>query len=232
MKKHPIALVCVAVLLATLVAPVYASVSVQSTIGDNIYVVYNLENLDQVIYNEAKVNQQLFNSSTIPQIIAKNLERQELTRVDYSTQPNTYEDSTRTIRVSFYLGGSDIISYELNRTTMSRTYEVKTDWRKFQVNLTSNFSINFAQHFAEPVQKWEKPNPTTLLFEAHDTGFLDVLSFHIVLPAAAIKVQTLEDTITYEIPPYFEDVFLNSPFLILAALIVIIMIVLIYRRVR
>jgi len=233
MKKPALTIICLSVLLVVLVAPVYASVAVKSTIGDNIFIVYNFENLDPTIYNETIANQQLFNSSSIPMIIVKNLrENQGLTHVNYLSQPNGYDNATRTIRASFYLGGSDIISFTVNRTSMRRAYQVKTDWRKFQVNLTSSFSIDFAQYFAEPVDKWQKPNQTTYYIETHETGFFDVLSFAITLPAIASNFQALGDTITYEVSPQFEDVFFNSPFLILAALIVIIAIVLVYRRVR
>jgi hypothetical protein len=130
------------------------------------------------------------------------------------------------------LGGSDIISFTIDRTTMGRTYQIKTDWRNFQLNLTSNFSINFTQYFAEPVGNWQKPSQTTFYIESHETGFFDTLSFNLTLPATAANIQAQGDTITYEVPPYFEDVFLNSPFLILAVLMVVIIVVLIYRRVR
>jgi hypothetical protein len=231
MKKTVLTFAFLIVLAVGLVAPVFASVSVESTVGDNIAIIYNFENLDSTIYNEAIANK-LFNSSTIPQIIKKNLETQNLQNVNYGFQPNTYDNATKTIRVSFYLNGSDIISFTFNRTIMRKTYQVKTDWRKFQVNLTNSFSINFTQYFAEPVEKWKQPNQTTYYIETHGTGFFDVLSFKLTLPVTAINVQSQGDTITYEFPPYFEDVFLNSPFLILAVLILVIIVALIYRKVR
>jgi hypothetical protein len=229
MKKTVLVSVFLIVLIVVLVAPVHASVSVESTVGDNIYIIYNFENLDPAIYNEAIANQKLFNSSTIPQIIVKNLKEQNLTHVNY-WQPNLY-NATETIRVSFYLNGSDIISFTNNRTTMKKTYQVKTEWRKFQVNLTSSFSIDFAQYFAEPVEKWQL-NQTTYYYETHGTGFFDVLSFKLTLPATATNIQAKGDTITYEVPLPFWDIFLNSPFLILTLLIIIIIVALIYRRVR
>jgi len=231
MKKTVLILVFLIVLVVVLVAPVHASVSVESTVGDNIHIIYNLSNLGSTIYNEARANTQ-FNNSIIPQIIKKNLGKQNLTQVNYSFEPNTYNNATRTIRVSFYLSGSDIISFSVNRTTMRRTYQVKTEWRKFQINLTNSFSINFTQYFAEPVEKWHHPNQTTYYIETYGAGFFDVLSFKLTLPATALNVQAQGDTITYEFPPYFEDIFLNSPFLILTVLIIIIIVALIYRRVR
>jgi len=230
MKKPALTVICLTVLLFVSVAQVHASVSVESTVGDNIAIIYNFENLDETTYNEAMANDQ-FNSSTIPKIIVKNLEEQNLTHVNYGFQPNTYDNATKTIRVSLYLSGSDIISFTVNRTTMRKTYQVKTEWRKFQVNLTNSFSINFAHYFAEPVEKWQL-NQTTYYIETHGTGFFDVLSFQLTLPTTATNVQAQGDTITYEVPPYFEDIFLNSPFLILTVLIIVIIVALIYRRVR
>jgi len=233
MKKPVLVVICFTVLLLVSVAPVYASVSVESTVGDNISIIYNFENLDETIYNEAMANDQ-FNSSTIPKIIVENLKEQNLTHVNYGSQSITHDDATKTIRVSFYLNGSDIISSALNRTTMRKTYQVKTEWRNFQVNLTSSFSINFAHYFAEPVEKWQKLSQTTYSYyiETHETGFFEALSFKFTLPATATNVQAQGDTITYEVPPNFEDTFLNSPFLILTVLILIIIVALIYRRVR
>lgn len=231
MKKPALTVICFTVLLFVLVAPVYASVSVESTVGDNIAIIYNFENLDSTIYNETIANKQ-FNSSTIPQIIKKNLETQGLTNVNYGSQPNTYDNATKTISASFYLSGSDIISFAVNRTIMRKTYQVKTEWRNFQVNLTSSFSIDFAQYFAEPVEKWQNPNQTTYYIETHGTGFFNVVSFKFTLPTTATNVQAQGDTITYDFPLYFEDVFLNSPFLILVVLITVIIVALVYRRVR
>jgi hypothetical protein len=232
MNKHFFTFFSLSLLLFLLVASVHASVSVESTVGDNIFVVYNFENLDPAVYNETIANPQLFNSSTIPQIIVKNLENQGLTNVNYGVQPNVQDFATKTIRVSFYLGGSDIMGFTVNRTTMNRDYQVKTEWRNFQVNLTSSFSINFAQYFAESVEEWQKTNPTTFYIETHGTDFFDKVSFKLTLPATATNVQAQGNTITYELSPSFEDILLGSPFLILAALIIIVAIVLIYRRIK
>jgi len=214
------------ILLTMLAAPVHASVSVESIIGDNIHVTYSLKNLDEAVYNETISNTQLFNSSTIPQTIIKNQEKQNRTHINYLSQPNQYDDATKTIRASFYLEGTDVISYTTNRTTMRKTYQVKTDWRKFQLNLAKNFSKDFTQILAKPVAEWQKINETAYLYENED------ISFRFVLPATATNVQARGDTITFEVPPNSWDVFLNSPFLVLAALIIAIIIVLIYRRVR
>jgi len=232
MKKNALLLACFTLLSFALISSAHAPVEVKSTIKDNIYLVYNFKNLDETVYNQTTTNPQFFNSSTIPQIILKNLDKQNLKNVYYELPSYLFDYSTKTISVSFYLGGSDIISNTINRTSMKKIYQVKTEWRKFQVNLTSSFSINFAQLFAEPVEKWHQPSQTTYYIETHETGFFSALSFNITLPTTATNVQAQGDTITYEIPPNLEDVFFNSPFLILAVLLIITAVALIYRKIR
>jgi hypothetical protein len=146
-------------------------------------------------------------------------------------QIDIYDDANRAIHISFFLGGSDIISFIVNGTTMKRAYQVKTEWRKFQVNLTSDFSIDFAKNLAEPLAQWPKADATTFFYESMHTGTLDI-SFYLVLPSSASSIQVQGDTVFYDMPPRFEDQLLNSPFLILGVLAVALVMVLIYRKAR
>lgn len=224
----------ITILIVSLVLQVNASSNtIKATVDDSLFITYDFESLDPLIYNQTKSNPQLFNISTIPQIITKNLEQknQKLVRTGLVPQTNIYDDDNHSIRISFFLGGSDIVSFTVNKTTMKRTYEVKTEWRKFQVNLTDNFSIDFAQHLAKPVAEWQKTNETTFYFENKETGTFDMF-FYLVLPASASNVSVQGDTVFYDMPPRFEDQLLNSPFLILGALAVALAIVLIYRKAR
>ena len=241
MRKTAAILVTIFALLLFSTTTVHATVSFESKIEDNIYVTCNFENLAEAVYDAAKANQQIFNGSTIPKIIAMNLEKQGLTRVTCEgVQDNTYVDANKAIHVSFLLGGADIISPTINRTTLKRACQVKTDWRKFQVNLTSNFQVDFAQHFAEPVDTWQKidqPDSAgnvhpAYFYETPETESLGKLSFKFILPSTATNVQANGDAITYDMPPSFDDVFLGSPLLILAAIIIVVVIALVYRRLK
>jgi len=239
MKKLALTLIFLTLLLSTLAVPVHASVSVETTIRDTLNIIYSFENLDPTTYDETVANPQ-FNTSTIPQLIVKNLEKRGLINVNKGFETITYDNATKTIRALFSLSGSDIISLKLNRTTMRRNYEVITEWRKIQVNLTSSFSVDFAQRFSEPVANWQKTSREddegrshpAFHYETADTNSLGSLSFYFILPENAINVQAQEDTITFEVPPYFEDILLNSPFLPLAVLIIVIAIVLVYRKIK
>jgi hypothetical protein len=229
MKRSTLIFALFTILLALSVVPAHASVSVESTVNESIYAVYNFQNLNSTVYDEVKNNPQ-FNVSTIPMTIVRNLENQGRIQVNWGFGPQAdlvFNDAARTVQVSFYLWGSDIISSGVNQTTMKRTCQVKTDWRKFQLSLTSSFSLNFTQILAKPVAEWQKTNEYTFLYEGQD------ISFKFILPQTATQVQAQEDTITFEAGSLsFWDIFLNSPFLILAVLIIVVIIALIYRKVR
>jgi hypothetical protein len=239
MRGTSVTIACSVAFLLILIAPVLASVSVESAIGDSVYVVFKFKNLEPSVYNEAAANTQ-FNSSTIPQIIVRNLKKQNLTNVDPIVQPNTYDNTTKSIIVSFYLSGSDIKSQTVNRTTLKKTYQIKTEWRNFEVNLTSSFSINFVQYFAEPVEGWQKIDNYTdtagnvhqAYYKTADSESLGELSLYFVLPTNALNIKAIGNTVIFDTQASTEDIFLGSPFLILAVLIIVIVIALVYRRVR
>lgn len=222
------------VLLVTLIAPVHASVKMQATIGQNIRAVFIFENINSTIYNETKQNEQIFNVTTIPIAIVKNLEQQDLTRVrwGYDPEQQIFDDSTNSMRIEFYLAGSDIINFKFNRTTMNRIYSVQTGWRKFHVNLTHSFSLDFAKYFDTPVANWTySDSEKAYYYESAELESFDP-SCKFVLPAKATNVHAIEDTIIFEVPPLLEDILLNSPFLILGALIIVIIVAFLYRRLR
>ena len=224
-------------LIVTLITSVHASVTVQAIIDQDSHVAFNLENINSTIYWTIK-NEQLITESTIPNIILDNLEQQNLKQVDVYVQPIIFNDSTLSVYIAFSLTGSDILNMTVNTKSMTKTYHVRTDWRKFQVNLTNEISLDFAEYFGKPVEEWprinytlnEKRHPAYYYnFTGSDT--FDPLCYFI-LPAAAANVQAVEDIIIFDLPMPFEDSLLNSPFLILGALIVMIIAFSLYRKVR
>ena len=229
-------------LLVTLITPAYATVKVQATIDQNVYVAFDFENINSTWYDDI-VQQGVFDVSTIPLTIVWNLEQRNLDDVTWGYDPGqkTFNDATNSIHVEFYLAGSDIVSLTSNKTTTNRIYNVRTDWRKFHVNLTNELPLNFTKYFATPISQsppWQRIN-YTLNAKTHpaycnnstDSDAFDPL-WYFILPATAINVHAVEDTIIFELPPSFEDSLLNSPFLILGALIVVIIAFSLYRKVR
>jgi len=216
------------VLTVFLVMPVCAEISVTVRPDSSLSVIYEFKNLDQSVYEEAKTR---FAADTIPRIIADNMANENQT-VQWSVIDGTFsDDATWTIRNSFTLSGSGIISSSLNKTDLKQSYEVRTDWRKLKVNLTDSFSFDFNQYAAAPIAEWQKPNATTFYLENRATGTLD-LQFYIVLPASASEVQAVGNTILYKMPGSLADQLLYSPFPVLAALAIALVIVLLYRRLR
>jgi len=235
MKKFALANL-ITILILSVAFPVNAQITTKSTVDDSLFITYDFEKLNQTVFEEAFTK---FKPETIPEAIVKNLEKknQTLVRYGFGAQPLEFDNDTKTIRTSFFLGGSDIISFTVNKTTLKRTYQVKTEWRKFQVNLTSSFPLDFAQHLAKPVAEWQKINYTdtqgivhsAYYYENRQTGML-VMFFYIILPASASRIQVQGDTIFYDMPPYLEDQLLDSPFLILGVLAAALVIILIYRK--
>jgi len=222
------------ILLITLITPAHASIKIQATINQNIHVVFLFENINSTIYNETKQNEQIFNITTIPKAITKNLEQQDLTHVRWSYDPEQqiFDDSTNSIHVEFYLAGSDIINFTFNKTTMNRIYHIQTEWRKFHISLTQNFSLDFTQYFNTPIAQWNySDSEKSYTYEYTELDTFDP-SCKFMLPPTATNVHATEDTIIFEVPPLLEDILLNSPFLILGALIIVIIAAFLYRRLR
>ena len=221
------------ILFVALIMPVHASVTMEATIDQSIHVVLNFENVNSTIYDEIKQNKQTFNVTTIPLIIVKNLEQQGLTRVRWGySQEIDFDNSTNSIHAEFFLTGSDIITFTFNKTTMARLYQVRTEWRKFDVSLTENFPGNFINYFGTPIIQWNYIDSEKAYYFEYRGPDSFTASCKFVLPETATNIHATGDTIFFETPPLLEDVLLNSTFLILGALITVIIIAFIYRRIR
>ena len=227
MKRALLAAVFVCLLTLSLSTLANAEITGNINVGEDLYVTFEFKDLDQTVYDQAKLQ---FTAEKIPNIIANNFEQRNQT-VGTRALPLEVDDTIRSISSSFYLGGSAIISFITNKTTLKRMYEVKTDWRKIKVNLTDTFSVDFAQLAATPVDEWQKQDVTTFYYENRNTGTLDVF-FYLRLPASASQVRAEGDTVFFEMPPFTEDIFLGTPFLILIALAIALVIILLYRKVR
>ena len=227
MKKHLLT-VLVGVLILSSFALAKGQITGNVSVDESLFVTFEFKGLDQEVYVQALTQ---FTAQRIPETIANNVEKKNQT-VLWGTAALEHDNASRMIRNSFYLGGSGIVSFTVNKTTLKRVYEVKTDWRKFKVNITDSFSVDFASALATPVAEWPpKTDATTFYYENRNTGILDVL-FYLALPASATGIRVQGDTVFYEGAPALEDQFLGTPFLILIALAVALVIVLLYRKVR
>jgi len=231
------------ILLLMLIRPVHASVRIQATINEDVHVSFHFTSIDSTTYNEI-ISSGLLDASTIPGIIQENFERRNLTDAECIFDPTQDIFDNLTIRVEFYIVGSDIVHFAVNKTTMNRIYGVATEWRKFHVNLTEDISLNFTEHFGRPLSMsppWRLINytdPNDGIYKAYYCNCTSPSSFgsecYFVLPSEATDIHIGEDmeTIVFELSPSVEESLLNSPFLILGALIVAIIVSSLYRSVR
>lgn len=230
--KKLVLLYLVLILIFTLVTPIYASVEIKATIGQDIHVIFIFQNV--TAYETIKDNE-LIDELTIPEIIRGNLGERNLTNVDPPRwEPVDFNDAEKSITVRFYLSGSDILNLTFSTETMRRTFRVRTDWRKFELNLTDDFSLNFTEYFGKPMSDWNFENETYPTYFYNYTGtvpFDPVCYFMLPREATEVHVEDME-TIVFELPPSLGESLLNSPFLILGAIIVAIIIAFLYRTIR
>ena len=220
-------------LVVVLVTPVHASVTTQAIINQDIQVLFDFRNISSDIYGNITITE-----TTIPETIKNNLMQRGLTHVDYRYAPLDFNSTENSLHVAFILFGSDILNVTVNTKAMAKTYHVRTDWRRFQANLTNGFSLNFTEYFGEPVERWQRINYTlnakthpAYYYNFTDSNTIDPACYFI-LPAAATNVQVTGDILTFELPLSFADSLLNSPFLILGALIVVNIAFFAYRRIK
>lgn len=231
------ALFCI--LLATF-TPVYASNNVEVIINDNFQVSFDFGNINATTYSEIKAHPEIFNSTSIPSTIVKNLDKQNLKQVSWSqASTDIFNDNEKSIHVEFSLGGEDILSYTLNTATQSRTCSVKTAWMQFDIKLTSTFVLNFSTYFATSISNWQRVNSTAegivhpAFFRNSTAGMPSSYAVcYFILPATATNIQATGTILTFDTPLVFEDRLLNSPILILAAVIVANIFFIIYRKVK
>jgi hypothetical protein len=238
MKKLTVSHVLL-ILFATTIVSVQASMEIQAIVDQSVHVIFDVKSIDPEIYTEI-VNASLLSVSTLPESINEVFEQKNWAsaRCDYDSAQEIFSDSTESIHVEFYLGGSDVLNSTMNAVRMTRTYYVRTDWREFRLNLTLDISVDFAEIFATPVSSWDQINYTlggkqhpAYNYTSGTPSQIDP-SFYFVLPEKATNVHTIGDTIIFDAPYSLEEALLNSPFLILFAVIIIVVVAALYRRIR
>ena len=223
----------------SLITPIHASATVEGLVEQNIHVVYTIKNINSTLYDEI-LEQRIFNTLTIPRAIETYFEEQNLENVelDHDSTREIFNNSTRSIQVEFYLSGSDVFDSTVDRSAWTKTYNVETAWRKVHVNLTDDFSLDFAGYFQKPVSEWELVNYTVNgeVRPTYSYNFVDTTTFdplcRFVLPAKATNIRATQNTIIFELPLPLEDNLINSPFLILGVLIAVNIVLVAYRKIR
>lgn len=203
-------------------------ITAQAEVDEKVHVVFQFINVTdyQLIKNE-----NLITDSTIPQEI---IDQTQL-HINYSVSNLSFNDSTCSIIAVFDLYGSDVLESTLNMNTMTKMYSLKTDWRKFRLNLTDGFSYDFIKHFGTPITQWQNcTDKEGRICFVHSNNNAD-LSFSFKLPTPAKNVHVAEDneTIVFEVSFFSKgDNLLNSPFLILIVVVVANIVAFIYRKTK
>jgi len=230
--KRPV-LPCLALILLMLITPVYASVELEAVIGQDIDVTLDFRNMNSTLYEALKGELQS-DETKILDIIRVNLEERNLTNVEHRWEPADFDDTGKAITVRFQLSGSDLITFTFSEEAARRTYHVRTDWRKLELGITDDFSLNFTEYFGTPLSEWNFENEThpTYYYNYTDTAAFDPVCYFI-LPTEATDVRVEGETIIFELPQIpLGEALLNSPFLILGAVIVAVLISSLYRTIR
>jgi len=217
--------------------PTYASITVTAVLGERILVVFDFENINSTVWDKIE---RYIDDITFHTNIRNKLSEWNVTYSDPRLELNS---SARSMRASFSLSGLDIVSVTYNKTTAGKIYEVKTDWRKFYTDFKDGQGVpflvlDFAKYFAEPVSNWKRDENYTLNGRKHLAFYYNYAgpssfdpSCYFILPEGATNVKVADDTITFELPPTLEDALINSPFPILGAIIVTVVMASIYRRI-
>jgi len=226
-------------LLAVSIAPAHASITVEALINDSLHVSFDFRNLNSTMYSEIVAHPEIFNSTSIPCAIVSSMEKQDLGRVSWRQISTDIFKGNGWIYVDFFLEGQDILTHTLNKITLFRTYYVKTNWIRFDIKLTNTFILNFTTYFATPIYVWKIIN-CTINGNKHSAFYYNSTvgtspfdaSCCFILPMTATNPNAYGDTLTFEMPPPLEDRLIDSPILILSAIIIANIVVIIYRKVR
>jgi len=242
-KKAIITLVLSLALLIVTTSSTKDSLTVDVEIDESIYVLINLRNMNSTIFDYVLLHESIFNGSTIPRLIVRDYQQKGLTRIFYYDQNQRFDFSTNSINVSFYLTGLDVLSFTFNRDVSAKIYQFQADWRKIYCNITdlngeTLLILDFNEYFGKPLDQWIIVEHIDLLGRSHTCLFYNhtnpadfEAAFRIILPEKATDVRYYSDTVIFSIPVSMEDYFINSPFLILIAIIGVDLAAIINRRI-
>ena len=217
---------------STAVYVVTASFSVESSVGDGVYVVVRLENLNSTVYAHL-TDPATFNSTTIPERIIQGCRRRGLERVFFYGERVRYDPVTASVEVSFYLTGLDILRFRFDEKTMLKIYRLDMGWRKVVCNITGQagervLTLNLAKYFGRPLEEWNRTEHldpekrTRIAFVcnyAGETGFDP--TFKVVLPPEAGDIQRSGDWVTFTVPAGPVESAILNPLTVLGIIVVI-----------
>ncbi len=212
-----------------------ALVNVISEVDQGIHVALSVDGINSTVM-ERLMQTEIFNSSTIPGLIVENYKGRGYTNVLFYGEDLEVNPAGKSIEVSFYLVGADVVNFEPDRNASSLVYTVRTEWRRVNLKIRDRngseiLTLNLAKYFGRFIEEWnqtEYMDPEghvhkLFVYEYHGSpsSLENYAVFRIILPRDATDVKVIGDIITFRIPLPVEDAFLSSPFIILIAVVFI-----------
>ncbi|HIE14538.1 TPA: hypothetical protein EYP70_04640 [Candidatus Bathyarchaeota archaeon] len=210
-----------------------ASLKVDAYIDDWVRIVIKLENLNSTVYSALTVPQ-IFNETTIPETIAKEFKKKGFKRIYYHLSNIKYDPVSLSIEVSFYLTGLDVLSFEFDKSTMTRIYRLNTDWRYISIDIISMdgkkvLNINFRRYFKAFVEEWNRTEFTDEAGNVHTVFIYSYTepsavrnTFKIILSPGAENVECIGDMIFYRMSPSLIENVILSPIITILGMVLLV----------
>jgi len=204
-------------MLLFLVGSVHADIYVRLNVHDDATARLNIEitNIEPEIYDEISLNKTVIATAVANAINAS--------FVDVVSN-----DTARSIKIICSLT-DEKIDQEVDTDEMLQIIRVKTEWMKFNLPLTQNVSIDFAQLLSSKVSTWNKTDNGYIYTSTSDFG---KVTFEIVGPSATTSFYVSGETVIFELPLSKSDLFISSPYIMLVIVIILILIAIVYRKLR
>ena len=220
-----------------------SSLSISINVDNVIYVSMWLKNINPEVFTKL-IEQRNLDESTIPRIIIENYHSMGMNRVLFYGERMESDSASRSIHISFYLAGSDVVSFKLNKEMTQKIYQIRTEWRKVLCNITTDEGesiviIDLARYFGVPIEGWSQTEYVDsegrihkmFVYNYRDEDGFDP-TMQIILPSEATEIKCEGDIITFSIPLTTDELVIKSPFIILIGVIAIDIIAIVSRRVK
>ena len=236
MRKPAVALLLATVLMSLMITSAYASTaSIEakiSSVNQELNVAFKFV-VENATYHILKSNSSLFNETSVPGTIQRNFVSEGHTGLTYSNAAISYNDTGESILSTFQLSGQGVISYTIDRTAGTESFQVSTIWREFSLNITDGPFFNFTQDLSSPLTQWTNSSAKGIASFSYSNSTAGV-SCIFELPSSATNVALTGTTISFNVPYQvpWEDKLIDSPVLVLIALAVAGLIIFVYRKTR
>jgi len=219
LRKITVIIIFSSFMLLFLVGSVHADIYMRLNVYDDATARLDIKitDMELEIYDEI-----LSNKTAVATAVAN--------ATDASSVDIISNDTARSIEIICSLTDEKIDQkVDMNKTL--QIIRVKTEWMKFNFPLTHNVSIDFAQLLSPKVSAWNKTDNGYIYTSTSDLG---KVTFEIVGPSSTISfyVDVDGETVIFELPLSKSDLFISSPYIMLVIAIILILIAIVYRKLR